>query len=125
MNMKENLNFDVNLKEMEQIDKNTGISKDYVGELSTLITFYGFGGMKAIIDILKKNPINIKKYVDRYAGFKNVINDSNKENVKKLDLLVDKLNEIIKDPNSIDEKKFRETINKMYFLIYGNNEIKI
>jgi hypothetical protein len=90
-----------------------------------LVTFYDFGGLPSVVKTIEKRPFVMKKYEERYAKYGNIINDKNRESVKELDMLVDKLNDILKDPSSIDEESFRENINRMCFLIYGNDQVKI
>jgi hypothetical protein len=122
---KENFKFNSALKEMEQINETTGISQDYIGEISHLVTFYDFGGLPSVVKTIEKRPFVMKKYEERYANFADVVNDKNKERVKELDILVDKLNDILNDPKNINEEEFRQNINRVCFLIYGNDETKI
>lgn len=65
----------------------------------------------------------MKKYI--LPIYINLVNDKNKESIERLNNLVDQMNEIFKNPDSINEDNFRKTINEMFFLVYGNDHIKI
>gem|GEM_PF-6143024 len=73
----------------------------------------------------KENSIYLKKYEEVYSEYKNVINDKNRESIKKLDDLVDEINEILKNLKPENEANLREKCNEFYFLIYGNNDRKV
>lgn len=121
--MKEN--FNETKKEIPQINTETGLSMDYINELADIISLYKFGGINYLIKRLEKRPFDMKKYEEVYANYENIINDKNIESVSNLNILVDKLNEILKDSNTINEDSFRKVVNEICFLIYGDNHITI
>jgi len=112
-------------KEIPQINKETGISFDYINELANLISIYNFGGISSLIKTITKRPFGMKKYEEVYTNYQNIINNQNRESIKELNMLAGLLNEILKDPNSINEDSFRKTINRICFLVYGDNHISI
>ncbi|MFA6355420.1 MAG: hypothetical protein WCW65_03275 [Candidatus Paceibacterota bacterium] len=67
----------------------------------------------------------MEKYEEVYEGYENVVNDKNRDSIKRLDELAIQMNEILKDSNDINEDAFRKTCNEIYSLIYGDESIKI
>lgn len=112
-------------KEVPQINSETGISQDYSNQLNAIVTFLKSRGMDFLKNILKDNPFHMKKYEEFYFEYKNVVNDKNRESVKKLDELVVQMNEILKDPDLINEDSFLEKCNEFYFLIYGKKGLLV
>lgn len=113
-------------KEILSINPNTGLSRDYYSSLAGLVGFFDMGGIDSVKDMVKKYPFHMKKYEELYSGYTNlVVDDKNRESIKKLDELSVRMNEILKDPNSIDEDAFRKTCNEIFFLINGDDSLKI
>lgn len=113
-------------QEVPQINPKNGISKDFVNQFAFLITLYDFGGLSRIVNHLKNNrEFKARKYADVYANYRDVINDQNRESVAKLDELMANLEEILRDPDNINEEEFRKTVNQAYFTVYGDNEVEI
>ena len=118
-------NSKIERKEVPQIHSKTGISQDYINQISAIFSFLKARGIDFVKNILKNNPINIQKYEEVYSGYKNVVNDKNRERVKKLDELSVQMNEMFKDPDSINEDVLRSMCNEMYFLVYGDRSVQI
>jgi len=111
--------------EMPQINPITGISKDYINQFAALISMYDFRGISMIKKHLEIIPFKVRSYADIYARYNNVVNDKNRDTIVKLDNLSFRLQDILKDPESIDEDEFRKIINEVCFLIYGDDQVKI
>jgi len=111
--------------EVPQVNSEYGISKDFVNQFAYLISLYDFGQLPVVISHLKDRPFKAKKYADVYANFQNVVNDKNREAVARLDSLMTHLEDILRDPDNINEDDFRQTVNDAYFMVYGNNAVKI
>jgi len=112
-------------KEVPQIHSKTGVSQDYNNQLNGLVTFFKGRGIDFVKNMLKKNPFHMEKYEEVYSKYKNVVNDKNRESIKKLDELTIQMNKILKDPDSINEDAFCKTCNEIYFLIYGDRSVEI
>ena len=112
-------------QEVPQINPKNGISKDFVNQFAFLMTLYGFKGLPQIAEHLKNRPFKAKKYAEVYANFREPVNAHNFAAVEKIDDLMVSLEEILRDPNNIDEESFRQTINEAYFLVYGDKDIQI
>lgn len=111
--------------EVPQINPKNGISKDFINQFAFLITLYDFKGLPQIAEHLKNRPFKAKKYAEVYEKFHEAVNDGNREIVAKLDEAMIRLEEILQNPNNIDEEAFRQTINEAYFLVYGDKDIQI
>ncbi len=111
--------------EVPQINSKNGISKDFVNQFAFLITLYDFKGLPQIAEHLKNRPFKAKKYAEVYERFREAVNDGNRETVAKLDETMTSLEEILQNPNNIDEEAFRQTINEAYFLVYGDRDVQI
>jgi hypothetical protein len=108
-------------KEVPQIRLETGLSMDYTNQYTGLVGAYSARGMGLVKDLLKAVPFHMQKYEEAYAGYKNIINDKNKDKITRLGELADKMNEIVKDPETVNEEDFRKTCNELNLLIYGDN----
>ena len=108
-------------KQVPQVNPATGISGDYNNQIVALIGGFkrkqSTEGMKIL---LKAFPFHMEKYEDVYSEYANVVNDKNRDRVARIDELAGRMNEIVKDPDSIDEAAFRATCNELNFLIYGD-----
>lgn len=124
--MNENLNHENN-NEVPQINSETGVSQDYANQFNGIVNFYqrGDNGIDLIKTKLKIHPFHMYKYEEAYIGYKNIINDKNRDSIKRIDELADQMNNILKDPDSIDENKFKETCNELYLLIFNNTSKNI
>lgn len=91
------------------------------------VTYYmnlGIDGLRKYV-LEKGSLFHLKKYEEIYSMYPNIINDKNKESIKRLNELAIKLEDMLKDENPINEDSFRDTCNEMYFLIHGDDHIKI
>jgi hypothetical protein len=116
---------EIEKKEVPQINDETGISSDYCNQFNAIVTFYrfrGINGQNGVRDIIKDHPFHMKKYAEVYSDCINVVNAKNSKSVERLNELADKMNDILKDPDLIDEDAFLKTINELYLLIYGNED---
>ena len=80
-----------NKQEVPQIHDVTGISQDYINQISGLIAFYKLkNDISAVKNRFSKYPLPIKKYEDVYLDdkYNNVVNDKNRSGILKLDELV-------------------------------------
>lgn len=120
-------NYNNKIKEVPQLNLKTGISMDYFNEINFIFGALTSSslGLNFIKKILKENPIYLKKYEEVYLGYKNVVNDKNREGVKRLNELVCEINEILKNLEPENETELRKKCNEFYFLIFGNNDKKI
>ena len=112
-------------KEVPQIHFKTGVSQDYVNQINGVVTAFKNRGIDFVKILLKQVPFHMEKYEEVYLGYQNIVNDKNRDSIKKLDELAIQMNEILKDPNFIDEDILRKTCNEIYSLIYGDESIKI
>lgn len=111
--------------EVPQINPKNGISKDFVNQFAFLMTLYGFKGLPQIAEHLKNRPFKAKKYAEVYKSFNGAVNDKNRETVAKLDETMLRLEEILQDPDNINEETFRQTVNEAYFIVYGDRDVQI
>jgi hypothetical protein len=79
------------MKQMPQISEKTGISLDYVNEFS-VVGFIELSMLDDAVKHVRSHPI--KKYEERYPPdkYENVITEHNKERIRQLDAVVDRLN---------------------------------
>ena len=116
-------------REVPQLSPKTGISQDYWNQINSVVSFYQMkrGGVDRVKEFLieREAPFEMKRYEDVYSGYDNVVNDKNREGLKRLDELAVLMNEILKDPNNINDEILRKTCNEVRFLIYGENDIEI
>jgi hypothetical protein len=116
-------------KEVPQIHTKTGVSQDYWNMINSIVSHYKMkrGGVERVKEFLIKRgtPFEMKKYEDLYSGYNNIVNDKNRESIKRLDELVVLINETLKDPNNINDEILRKTCNEIHFLIYGDNDVEI
>lgn len=113
-------------KEVPQLNPTTEVSEDYSSQYTALVGGYHAGGMDIVKYILEESskvgqPFHMKKYEEVYAGYKNIVNDKNRDRVKKLDELADHMNDLLKDVGNIDEANLRKTCNELNVLVYGDN----
>jgi len=113
------------VNEKGEIITETGISHDYANKVNALFCFYKEYGLDGLKEYVKENPVHIEKYEEVYSGNVNLINDKNREGLKNLSEQVDQINEILKNPDSIDENVFKKTLDQIYYLIYGDRHIEI
>lgn len=115
-------------REVPQISPETNISQDYFNKINAVVSLYKMkGGIEKVKGFLKESdtPFHMDKYEEAYSDCKDVVNDKNRDSVNKLNKLAMTMNEILKDPDSIDEDIFRKKCNEISFLIYGDNNIHI
>lgn len=112
-------------QEVPQINPKNGISKDFVNQFAFLITLYDFKGIPKIAEHLKDRPFKAKKYAEVYERFYDAVNEKNREAVAKLDETMLRLEEILQDPDNINEETFRQTVNEAYFIVYGDRDVQI
>lgn len=106
--------------EVPQIHPQTGISQDYSGEFESLVhKSKGIDFVKYMLKTLP-SPFHMKKYEEYFAGCKDIVTEKNKDSVKRINELANKMNEITKDPDTLNEADFRKTYNELLFLIYGD-----
>jgi len=121
--------FKIEKREVPQLCEKTGISQDYWNQINALVSHYKMtrGGAERVKEFLinRKSPFYIERYEDVYLGYDNVINDKNRESVKRLNELALLMNNILKDPSSINENILIKACNEIRFLIYGKNDIEI
>lgn len=118
-------NINKDKREVPQISPETNISQDYFNQINAVVSFYKMrGGIERVKDFLKDSatPFHMDTYEEAYSDCKDVVNGKNKDSVNKLNKLAITMNEILKDPDSIDESAFRQTYNEICFLIYGNKD---
>ena len=122
-------NFKIEKREVPQIYAKTGISQDYWNMINSIVSHYKMtrGGIERVKEFLieRGKPFEMKKYEDVYSGYDNVVNDKNREGVKRLDELAVLMNETLKDPNNINDEILRKTCNEIRFLIYGEHDVEI
>jgi len=111
-------------KQVPQITPDTGVSGDYSNELMMLLNvveFYKING-KDVFDKVKP----LKKYEERFSPdkYQDVITDQNRSTVKKMDDLVDKINNMLTTKNR-DIKWYLDSIDQMKLLVYGEKGNKI
>ena len=109
--------------EMPKINKETGMTADYINEIGYLCTFFEQGEKGEIIKALIKN--GVRKYQDRYpeSEYNNVITEKNKLAVERLNELADRMNQFAKDED-FNLSEFASTYNEMTFLIFGSETRK-
>jgi len=116
-----------------QINSKTGLSMDYGNQYHFLgIAFRLYnGGIQAVKDWLKHTgtylqnpapPFYMKYYEDVYKDYSNIITDKNRESVKKLNEFADRMNEITRNPDTLNEEDFREVYDALDALIYGDTK---
>jgi len=110
-----------NRREVPQISPETGVSNDYSNQFNGLVSAFLAKGMDFVKKLLKSIPFHMQKYEEVYSEYKNIINDKNRDKIKRLDELAIAMNEILKDPDSINEADFRKTCNELNLLIYGDS----
>ena len=123
-----------NLKVALRMNPETMISMDYYAQYDPLVFAYKGGGIEAVKDMLKEeiksgNSFQLKEYTDLYRDYKEYkevinLNGEARDSILKVDGLAFLLNSMMKDPDNINEEKFRRTINELNFAIYGEKNIK-
>ena len=107
-------------KPMPQITRTTGVSGDYV---NTSVPSYMrcYRGLGKLLACLKKYPL--RKYLEEYPETKydDVVNDKNRQSIKRLDCLVDIINNRVKN-DSLTMKDFARVMRLVGILIYGKEE---
>jgi len=107
----------------------TGMLNDYCNEINGMVSTYMSGKtgekMNDVISLIKKDNLKIKTYEERYPNRAELVNDKNRESVKKLDELVEHLNKMKENPDTMNENEFRKVCNDIYLLIYGTQKFKI
>jgi hypothetical protein len=106
--------------EIPGIDLQTGVSKDYSNEISSLRVNFLEGRKDIIIQEIKKH--RIRKYEEVYplSRFNNVITEKNKNAINRLNQLADQMNTLLQDKGeAFDENEFASLCNEMWSLIYG------
>ncbi|MFA6325449.1 MAG: hypothetical protein WCX46_04455 [Candidatus Paceibacterota bacterium] len=112
-------------EEVPQIHSKTGISQDYANQINGAVSSFNRKGLSLLKDKLKERPFHIKKYEEAFSEYKNIVNEKNREGIQKLNELSLRMNDILKDPDSINEDSFRDTCNEIYSIIYGDRSIEI
>lgn len=108
-----------------QINPETGISLDYMSRFHPIISWYNFGGLSTLKNQALKKPFRAEKYSDLYSQYKEAVNESNKDRVAALDALADRINEILSNPDNIDEDLLEEAIEELSYLIYNDNRASL
>jgi pyridoxine 5'-phosphate synthase PdxJ len=109
-------------KEVPGMNPKTALSMDYCNQFNGLVSLFSDSGIEEVKSTLKSISLHVEQYEKVYAGCKDVVNDKNRDKVRRLDELANKMNQILKDPNSINEEDFRKTCNELNFLIYGDHD---
>ncbi len=124
--MKESF-FHFKPKKLQQVHPETGISTDFINynQLSPIISLYNFGGLEAVKKHIKKNPLKPQKYNEIYSEYADAVTKDNSNSIKRLDELVILLSETLQNPDDINEEIFKETINEIGALIYGDKRIAV
>jgi len=117
--MEEYSNIESN-KKVPQLNPKTGVSMDYSNQFNPLVSGFSIRGISFVKEMLKEIPFHMKKYEEVYSGYKNIVNNKNKDSIKRLDELSVHMNDIFKDLDSVNEEDFRKTCNELNFLIYGD-----
>ena len=113
-------------REVPQLSVDTGISQDYWNQINGVVTLLKSSrGLDAVKKIFMEITFNMKRYEDVYSGCNNVVNDQNRESVKRLDELAILMNDILKNPSNIDEDILRKTCTEIHLLIYADESFKI
>lgn len=110
-------------KEVPQIIFKTGISGSYTNEFTNLFMAFRLGHL--IPKYLSKSLI--KKYSQRYPEneYSNPINKKNKNLIKGLDEIVDFINSEFNDKKKFEEELFKQTLDIVYYLMYGEEMFSI
>ncbi|MFA6515227.1 MAG: hypothetical protein WCT42_03100 [Candidatus Paceibacterota bacterium] len=111
-------------KTVEQIVPKTGVSCDYSNQINGIVSFYKLD-LNFLKNILREKPYHMKRYEEVYKDCGNIITEKNRNRIKRLDELAEQMNEILKNPDSINEISFVKTCNEIYFQIYGDDIIKV
>lgn len=100
---------------IEQELEKTGIYTDHLNEFMGLKMVYDGKRREDIPRLIKDNPIPY--YEDKYG--KDSVNDNNRERVKELNNLADRINEFLLNPEFEDET-FKDLVNQGFILIKGD-----
>jgi transcription initiation factor IIF auxiliary subunit len=106
--------------ELPQIYPITGMSVDYLGEYSSKISIFISGeGLEKVANFFRKFPA--KRYEERFpqSKYPDVINEVNREKVKRLDELSEIANSRFTDASKFSEGDFKKFINEIYKIIWN------
>jgi len=113
---------DQNRYEVGQISQETGVSGDYINEFQLIAWMKaGVSTYEEWIQYQRDKSNIILKYRERYPEneFINVVTEKNRANIEELDQIVDKLNEIVKNPDSANKEAVIALSDKARILVYG------
>lgn len=107
--------------DVPQIVKETGVSADYYNEYWGKTSKFARGGIELVAEGFREYPI--KKYEDRYPTppFQNVVNETNRVQVLRLDEIAEDANKRMTNPANFTEQDFKLLINEVNRLIRGEN----
>ncbi len=108
-------NFKKNeLSEVPQMNHKSGLSNDYRNEYAAFKTIFDIGGIREFKEFLGDDELHIKKYEERFSPtIYNTITDKNKESVKKINELAEKMNNIIQNPEGFSDDDFLKIYNEL------------
>lgn len=109
-------------REVGQIVQETGMSGDWINEVVDTAWMRVERANYQYEDwVSQRGGRLVKKYRERYPEheWSNVVTKQNTARIKKLDILVEKLNSIITSPDTGNKSKVLELVRQMSVLIYG------
>jgi len=111
------------MKEIPQIHSKTGISQDYINEYVPYIYMFNDNHMSEFFKMIKKTPI--KTYEKRYPKDKYTHNydDSLKIKIHALDEFAKIMNNGFNSEKNFDSKRFKEIVNEVSKIVYGDRTI--
>ncbi len=112
------------MKEVPQINPVNWLSYDYKNEFQFIVTcihLYERGKQDIYREMLKRFPI--KHYTERFSpsNFSNVVNERNREGIKKLEIIVNSMNYVASGINNKQAViwQFKSLIDEAVSLIDG------
>ena len=105
------------------------INSDYGNEYHFLGVAFRMGGFSAVKDLQSKSGLYKKQpdfymqtYEERAKIYNYVLFDENKDKIKRINELADKMNKLVKNPEQMDEDNFRKIYDELDNIIRGDKE---
>lgn len=110
-------------QEVPQLNRTTGISNDYINEYAALMGYFSLGGINEVRRMLTETNLDMQKYEERFPPtiYKHVVNEKNRDTIRRIDELADSLNEKARNPETLKEEDFLQICNELERLIRGTH----
>ncbi len=107
------------MRQIPQLLKKTGISQDYSNQYVALIQHFNKNNISKVIEIINKR--SVKKYAELFPPDEYIhdYDEKIKRKIEALDEFAKIMNKDFSSEETFDKERFKEIINEVYGIIYG------